>query len=91
MALAAVPRPDYAGEAGVAQVRQLQREMVRALQAEDWYKVRELDRACASLLERVITANREDASALVQALNELKGVYANLIDRCHQQVLQMAL
>jgi len=62
MRLAAVPSPDYQGDAGVMQVRELQREMVRALRTEDWPRVRELDRACASLVDRVIEANREDGS-----------------------------
>lgn len=91
MPLAAVPSPEYQGDAGVAQVRQLQRELIKALRSEDWPRVRELDRACAGLVERVIDANCEDGTALVQALGELKGVYANLIDRCHGEVLRMAL
>jgi len=91
MRLAVVPSPEYQGDDGVVQVRQLQRELVQALRAEDWPRVRALDRVCASLVERVIEANREDGSALVQALGELKGVYANLIDRCHSEVLKMAL
>lgn len=91
MGLAAVPSVDYQGDSGVCQVRQLQRELVQALRSEDWLRVRELDRACAGLVDRVIAANREDGTALVMALSELKGVYANLIDRCHNEVLKMAL
>lgn len=91
MALAPVPRPDYRGEAGVAQVRQLRRELILALKREDWGRVRELDRACAGLVDRVVDANRDDGTALVRALSELKGVYASLIDRCHREVLQLAL
>ncbi|WP_341939226.1 hypothetical protein [Marinimicrobium sp. C2-29] len=91
MALVSVPGPDYRGDAGVAQVRELQRELVGALRREDWSRVRELDRACAGLVERVIDANQQDGAALVRALSELKGVYANLIDRCHREVLKMAL
>ncbi|WP_347330263.1 hypothetical protein [Marinimicrobium locisalis] len=91
MALQAVPTPDYQGDAGLGQIAELRRELVKALRAEDWPRVRELDRACAGLVERVIAANREDRSALVRVLSELKGVYANLIDRCHQEVLSLAL
>ena len=91
MALSAVPNPDYHGEAGVEQVRQLRNELVQALQAEDWWTVRELDRACAGLVERVIAANGGDGTALVRALSELKGVYANLIEQCQEEVLKLAL
>ncbi len=91
MALHAVPNPDYRGDAGLDQIAELRRELIKALRAEDWPRVRELDRACAGLVERVIAANRDNGSALVSALSELKGVYANLIDRCHQEVLEMAL
>ncbi|MAN50821.1 MULTISPECIES: hypothetical protein [unclassified Marinimicrobium] len=91
MALSAVPNPDYHGEAGVEQVRQLRNELVQALRAEDWWTVRELDRACAGLVERVIAANGGDGTALVRALSELKGVYANLIEQCQEEVLKLAL
>ncbi len=53
---------------------------------EDWEKIRQLDAICANLIEKVIVANREDKSTLVRALSELKGVYANLIVRCHQEM-----
>lgn len=91
MTLTSVPSLNYRGDAGVAQVRELQRELVSALRREDWHRVRELDRACAGLVERVVDANPQDGAALVRALSELKGVYANLIDRCHREVLKMAL
>lgn len=91
MKLSAVPSPDYRGEAGVEQVRQLRNELVEALQTEDWPAVRELDRACVGLVDRVVAANGEDGTALVRALSELKGVYANLIEQCQQEVLKLAL
>ena len=91
MALSAVPNPAYRGAAGVAQVRPLRNELVQALQAEDWWTVRELDRACAGLVERVIAANGGEGTALVRALSELKGVYANLIEQCQEEVLKLAL
>ncbi len=76
----------YAGEAGITALRSVQRELNRALKAEDWKKIRQLDATCASLIEKVIAANQEDKSTLVRALSELKGVYANLIIRCHQEM-----
>ncbi len=91
MALHLVPEPDYRGEQGLAQLRQLQRSLCEALKAEDWLRVRELDRVSARLIERVIEANRDNPSALVQALSELKGVYSNLINRCQSEVARMAL
>lgn len=91
MALHLVPEPNYRGEQGLAQLRQLQRSLSEALNAEDWLRVRELDRMSPRLIERVIDANRDDRSALVQALGELKGVYSNLINRCHSEVARMAL
>ncbi len=91
MGLSAVPSSDYRGEAGVEQVRRLRNELVEALRAEDWFAVRELDRACAGLVERVVAANGENGTALVQALSELKGVYANLIEQCQEEVLKLAL
>lgn len=91
MTLQLVPEPDYRGEQGLAQLRQLQRSLSEALKAENWLRVRELDRATPRLIERVIDANRDDRSALVQALSELKGVYSNLISRCQSEVARMAL
>lgn len=91
MALRLVPEPDYRGEQGLAQLRQLQRALNEALKAEDWLRVRELDRMSPRIIERVIEANRNDRSALVQALSELKGVYFNLISRCQSEVARMAL
>ncbi len=91
MVLHLVPEPDYRGEQGLAQLRQLQHSLIEALKSEDWLRVRELDRISPRLIERVIEANRDDRSALVQALSELKGVYSNLISRCRSEVSRMAL
>lgn len=76
----------YAGEAGITALRLVQGELNQAAQLEDWEKIRQLDAICASLIEKVIAANQEDKSTLVRALSELKGVYANLIIRCHQEM-----
>jgi len=82
---------DYQGANGLSLLRQMQRDMIDALQAENWQRVRELDQTCAALVERLIAANRADPSTLVQALGELKGVYANLIQQCQREVSAMAL
>lgn len=86
MAIQLVSAPDYTGEAGIMAMRNLQQELARALQVEDWEKIRHLDRICAVLIDKVIAANRNDKSTLVCALNELKGVYAGLISQCQREV-----
>lgn len=82
----AVVKNSYAGEAGIAALRSVQGELNQAAQLEDWEKIRQLDAICANMIEKVIAANQEDKSTLVRALSELKGVYANLIIRCHQEM-----
>lgn len=86
MAIYLVPTPDYRSEAGVMAMRNLQQELALASQEEDWECVRHLDRICVVLIDKVIAANRDDKSALVSALGELKGVYAGLIARCQREV-----
>lgn len=81
-----VPTPEYQGEAGIDAMRSLQLELNKALQVEDWDKVRHLDRICVVLIDRVIAANRDDKTTLVRALSELKGVYAGLIAQCQREV-----
>lgn len=81
-----VPTPEYQGEAGINAMRGVQQELARALQQEDWERVRHLDRICVVLIDRVIAANRDDKSILVRALSELKGVYAGLIAQCQREV-----
>lgn len=90
MHLRVIDRPKYKGQAGVMAMRSLQQALNLALQQEDWGRVRHLDRICVLMIDRVIAANREDKSILVQALSELKGVYAGLITQCQQQVSLMA-
>jgi hypothetical protein len=87
MAIYLVPAPEYRGEAGVMAMRNLQRELAKALQAEEWDRVRHLDRICVVLIDKVISANRDDKSTLVCALSELKGVYAGLIAQCQREVV----
>jgi hypothetical protein len=90
MSLHALDNLNYSGNSGVYLVRQLQQNLTLALQQEDWQQVRRLDQACASLIEKVIAANKDDGSALVMALSELKGVYSSLIVQCKREVASMA-
>jgi len=89
MKLQLVPEPDYVGEAGVKALRAMQVALTRALQEEDWERVRHLDRICTALTDKVIEANRHDKVMLIRALSELKGVYAGLIAQCGQEVTLM--
>ncbi len=90
MSLHLVESVNYAGQAGVMQVRGLQNALNEALTAEDWNQVRRLDQACVVLIDRVIDANERDPAAIALALNELKGVYASLIVQCKREVASMA-
>jgi hypothetical protein len=86
MAIQLVSAPEYHGQAGVMAMRGLQQELNKALQLEDWARIRHLDRICVLLIDKVIAANRDDKTALVCALSELKGVYAGLIAQCQREV-----
>lgn len=87
MSLYPVPTPDYRGEAGIAAMRGLQRELTEALRQDDWECVRRLDRLCVLLIDRVIVANRHDKKTLIRALSELKGVYSGLLAQCQREVM----
>lgn len=86
MAIHLVSAPEYHGHAGVLAMRSLQQELTKALQAEEWERVRHLDRICVLLIDKVIAANRDDKTTLVCALSELKGVYAGLLAQCQREV-----
>jgi hypothetical protein len=90
MQLHLVETINYAGQAGVLQVRSLQTALSAALEIEDWDQVRRLDHSCAVLIDKVICANKDDTKAIARALNELKGVYASLIVQCKREVASMA-
>ena len=105
MPLLLVTAPDYHGATGVLQVTTLQHDLSVALVCEDWAMVRRLDKACITLIDKVIAANNGDSKndnnendysdndaskALILALSELKDVYANLIMKCHHKVAAMA-
>lgn len=89
MGLRLVEPVTYSGQAGVLQVRRLQSELNKALKAEDWGQVRRLDQTCALLIDKVILANENNAQAIAEVLNELKGVYASLIVQCKREVASM--
>lgn len=91
MALVMVASPNYQASAGLAQVRDLQQALVTALKHQNWLEVQRLDRSCAALIEKVISANRDDSETLFLALNELKSVYSCLINRCQEKVASMAI
>jgi flagellar protein FliT len=86
MAIHLVSAPEYRGQAGVMAMRGVQQELNKALQVEDWERIRHLDRICVLLIDKVIAANRNDKTTLVRALSELKGVYAGLIAQCQREV-----
>jgi len=86
MTIHLVAAPQYHGNAGIMAMRGLQQELVKALQVDDWERIRHLDRICVVLIDKVIAANRDDKTTLVRALGELKGVYAGLIAQCQREV-----
>jgi flagellar protein FliT len=86
MTLRLVPEPEYSGQAGVMAMRSMQQALTQALAQEDWARISHLDRICTLLTDKVIAANRDDKAMLICALSELKGVYANLIAQCQQEV-----
>jgi len=90
MRLQLVERVEYAGNSGVLQVRALQDALNTALEHEDWAMVRRLDQSCAALIDKVIAANKDDTRTLLQALSELKDVYASLIVECKREVASLA-
>ena len=85
MSLHVVADPCLLGEAGVEQLRLLQADMVAALAHSDYLRVRQLDDACARLIEKLIEANRDNRALMVAALVDLKGVYAQLLSACQRQ------
>ena len=90
MQLQLVEAINYAGQAGILQVRSLQNELNAALAEQDWDRVRRLDQSCALVIDKVISANAGDSRAIADALNELKGVYASLIVQCKREVASLA-
>jgi flagellar protein FliT len=89
MSLQLIKEPSYAGEAGILALRSIQDQLHQAAAIEDWGRIRHLDAACSRVIEKVIAANRDNSAVLVSALSELKGVYANLLFKCHQEIVQL--
>lgn len=88
MSLQLVAEPSLQGEAGVAQLRLLQMDMAKALARGDFVRVRQLDDACARLLDKLILANRQNRDLLMGALTDLKAVYAHLIATCQKEATE---
>lgn len=86
MAIRLVEAPDYKGDAGIQAMRSVQQAMTAALEAEEWSRVRHLDRVCLLLIDRVIAENRDNKAIVISALGELKGVYAELLAHCQREV-----
>lgn len=91
MVLSLVDDPDYAGSAGINYIEQLQQALQRALAQENWVEVQRLDKVCAVLIDKVVTASHADTSELVIALSQLKDVYRHLIYGCQAKVASMAV
>lgn len=89
MSLQLVAEPSLHGEAGVAQLRLLQTDMAEALARGDFARVRQLDNACARLIDKLILANRQHRDLLVGALTDLKSVYAHLIASCQKEAAEV--
>lgn len=88
MSLHLVAAPCLRGEAGVEQLRLLQGDMAAALAQCDYQRVRQLDDACARLIDKLIDANRDNRELMLAALVDLKGLYAQLLSACRQQGLE---
>jgi flagellar protein FliT len=86
MAIRLVEAPDYKGEAGIIAMRNVQQALTAALEAEEWERVRHLDRICLLLIDRIIAENRDNKAVVINALSELRGVYAQLLAQCQREV-----
>lgn len=90
MSLHLVEEINYRGDEGVRHMRHLQSALTEALKDQNWDQVRHLDSVCIQLVDKVITANKDDKKILFAALSELKGVYSRLIIQCQCEVAVMA-
>lgn len=86
MAIRLVEAPNYKGEAGIIAMRDVQQALTAALEAEEWERVRHLDRICLLLTDRIIAENRDNKAVVIIALSELRGVYAQLLAQCQREV-----
>lgn len=91
MALRLVAEPDFCGETGLIHLRALQQELASAMRAQDWAKVRRLDKSCSRVVDKVIAASGDNKAELLVVLKELKKVYAWLIEECQQQATVLAM
>ena len=89
MRLVATSAPSLKGEGGIAQLRQLQAEMRDALSSGDYSRVRQLDDTCTVVLDKLIELNRQQPGALLQAMLDVKQMYAELISQCQTRPAQV--
>jgi len=85
VSLTLVAEPCLRGVAGIEQLQLLQAEMANALAICDYSRVRQLDVACARLIDKLIDTNRDNRALMLSALVDLKGVYVQLLSACEQQ------
>lgn len=91
MGLQLVDAPTLAGDAGIAQLKQLQRDMYLALARKDYIRVRQLDKTCATVLDGLLSANGDNSAILVEALADLKDVYRQMLTECNRLAQQHAV
>gem|GEM_PF-5887119 len=77
-----VSTPSLTAEGGMAQLQQLQADMRSALARGDYSRVRQLDDTCTVVLDKLIELNRERPGALLQAMADVKQMYADLLYQC---------
>ncbi|WP_049721818.1 hypothetical protein [Gilvimarinus polysaccharolyticus] len=81
--------PSLAGEGGVSQLHQLQADMRDALSRCDYARVRQLDNTCAVMLDKLIALNNQRPGALLQMMQDVKQLYADLLSECQMRPAQV--
>jgi len=88
--LASVPER-YHGAVVYEHIENLRKAFAAAVVAQDWKKIKHLDRICVAFIDKVIAANPGNQQLAIAVLDELKRIYASLINACHQKVASMAI
>lgn len=89
MRLISTSAPSLVGEGGIAQLHQLQADMRDALHAGDYSRVRQLDDTCTVVLDKLIALHRQQPGALLQAMQDVKQMYAELLSECQTRPAQV--
>ena len=89
--LSVVPEPSFEGEAGARQLRALQDDMAQALAQSDFERVRRLDQTASRVLDKLIAANPNNRQVVLNAMGDLKSVYADMIEHCRRQAAVSSL